>query len=102
MIDRFEKKIIKALELGLKLNPMSTMRRYTGDKPTVFLNFYGHIAAFHVDICLEGWDEKPPYLTAKKQWEIYFDRDSEQQIDSQLDDIITTLDELLKRWCEDE
>lgn len=102
MIDRFEKKIIKVLELGLKLNPMSTMRKHTGDKPTVFLTFYGHIAALHVNICLKGWDEKPPYITAEKQWAISFDRDSEQQIDSQLDDIITTLEELLKRWCEDE
>ena len=42
--------------LALAINPNDTRQGKTGNKPTVFVRFSGHVAAVDVDIYPNGWD----------------------------------------------
>ncbi len=51
------------LGLAMKINSTSTRRELTGNKPTVFINFSGHINQLEVYIHSNGWfeEEDPDY-----------------------------------------
>lgn len=51
------REIVKQIfNLALAVNPNDTKQDTTGNKPTVFVSFSGHVAAVDVDIYLNGWD----------------------------------------------
>ena len=51
------RKIVKQIfTLALAINSNCTQRKATGEKPTVFVGFSGHIAGVHVEIYGKGWD----------------------------------------------
>ena len=51
------REIVKQIfNLALAVNPNDTAQDTTGNKPTVFVRFSGHVAAVCVDIYLNGWD----------------------------------------------
>lgn len=51
--------IVKQIfDLGLAINSNCTQRETTGEKPTVFVSFSGHIAGVHVEIYCKGWDSE--------------------------------------------
>ena len=51
------REIIKKLfNLALAINSNCTQRETTGEKPTVFVGFSGHIAGVHIEIYGKGWD----------------------------------------------
>ena len=50
-------KIMRIVELCLQLNPTETLQGVTGNKPTVFFDFSGHIAECGVRIHAHGWAE---------------------------------------------
>ena len=51
------REIVKQIfNLALAVNPNDTTQDKTGNKPTVFVRFSGHVAAVYVDIYLNGWD----------------------------------------------
>ena len=51
------RKIVKQIfNLALAINPNDTKQDKTGNKPTVFVRFSGHVAAVDVAIHLNGWD----------------------------------------------
>ena len=53
------REIIKKLfNLALAINSNCTQRETTGEKPTVFVGFSGHVAAVDVAIHLNGWDSR--------------------------------------------
>lgn len=65
MNKRLKKKIDKrkrdefhrVLDLVLNINGMEDRSRdITGDKPTVFLYFYGHTSEINVSVHSNGWD----------------------------------------------
>lgn len=89
-------KMQKVLELAVKINPTSTEKEKTHNKPTVFVAFSGHVSKFEVLVYNKGWCE---VSRADKNWQIYFEYDSDQKIDTTLNDILNTLEELEKRWC---
>lgn len=47
--------IQKIFNLALAINSNCTQRKTTGEKPTVFVGFSGHIAGVHVEIYGKGW-----------------------------------------------
>ena len=50
------REIVKQIfALALAINPNGTLKDKTGGKPTVFVNFSGHIAGIDVRIYLNGW-----------------------------------------------
>ena len=53
------KGIVKQIfALALAINPNDTTQDKTGEKPTVFVSFSGHIAGVHIEICCKGWDSE--------------------------------------------
>lgn len=91
-------KIGKVLEMAAQLNPSSTSRDITGDKPTIFVEFYGHVSLFEVRIHSYGWGDAP-YDDPNYSWKIFINEDQEN-VEKQLDDIINLLEQLVERECE--
>ena len=53
------REIVKQIfELALAINSNCTQRETTGEKPTVFVDFSGHIAGVRIEICCKGWDSE--------------------------------------------
>lgn len=53
------REIVKQIfNLALAINPNDTKQDTTGNKPTVFVRFSGHVAAVDVTIHLNGWDSR--------------------------------------------
>ena len=53
------REIVKQIfNLALAVNSNITERETTGEKPTVFVNFSGHIAGVEVEIYHDGWDSE--------------------------------------------
>ena len=51
------REIVKQIfHLALAINPNVTKQDTTGNKPTVFVGFSGHIAGVHIEIYCKGWD----------------------------------------------
>ena len=51
------REIVKQIfTLALAINSNWTQRETTGEKPTVFVGFSGHIAGVHIEIYGKGWD----------------------------------------------
>ena len=54
---REAREIVKQIfNLALEINSNCTQRETTGEKPTVFVSFSGHIAGVHIEIYCKGWD----------------------------------------------
>lgn len=84
-------KMSRVLELATELNPVPTEKEKTGNKPTIFVDFSGHISKFGVLIYSNGWDG---YNRPDKSWDVYFRFESEQKINATLDDVIKELERL--------
>ena len=53
------RKIVKQIfNLALAINSNCTQRETTGEKPTVFVSFSGHIAGVQIEIYCKGWDSE--------------------------------------------
>lgn len=51
------REIVKQIfTLALAINSNCTQRETTGEKPTVFVGFSGHIAGVHIEIYGKGWN----------------------------------------------
>lgn len=53
---RRRQQICEALDLCLQINGLQKSKReITGDHPTVFCNFSGHVACLRIEIYVRGW-----------------------------------------------
>lgn len=50
-----QQKFLRIMELAMQLNSTPTKNGYTGNKPTVFVQFSGHIPLFEVEVHSHGW-----------------------------------------------
>lgn len=91
-------KIGKVIEMATQLNLSPTSRDITGDKPTIYVMFYGHVSLLEVQIHSLGWGYEP-YDEPDYSWKIYIYEDQEN-VKKQLDDIINILEQLVERECE--
>ena len=91
-------KIGKVIEMAARFNPSSTSMDITGDKPTIFVDFFGHVSLFRVQIHFCGWGDAL-YNEPDYSWRIYIDEDQEN-VKKKLDEIINMLEQLVERECE--
>lgn len=91
-------KIGKVIEMATQLNLSPTSRDITGEKPTIFVRFYGHVSLFEVQIHSFGWGDAP-YDDPNYSWKIFINEDQEN-VEKQLDDIINLLEQFVERECE--
>lgn len=89
-----QEKTSQILQLALKINNTPTEREITGDKPTVFVFFSGHVDVLEVCIYSSGWieEEQPDYH--------YYLRlhDTEKSIDNALDECILQLKQIWRQY----
>lgn len=50
-----QQKFLRIMELATQLNSTPTKNATTGNKPTVFVDFSGHVADLNVSVCSRGW-----------------------------------------------
>lgn len=84
-------KALKILNLAMLLNNTETKREITGDKPTVFVNFSGHINYFECQIYSNGWYPNADY-------EFNYEIRLENDFNNELDECINKLEELCREW----
>jgi hypothetical protein len=73
------------LDLVLDINGMERRKRkLTGDKPTAFFNFSGHVAEVEVEVYNNGWDAEREYDYRKS---VYIDRSNPEKIINKLREI---------------
>lgn len=58
-----EEKCLRILQLAMLLNATPTKQELTGETPTVFIDWAGHISGFEVSIHSKGWDGDCPDKT---------------------------------------
>lgn len=82
------KKVLEIMELAMFINDSPTEQEYTGNKPTVFVEFSGHIAELHTCIAPEGWY----YDITTDETEFYiFCLTENENIEAELDGFIEKL-----------
>lgn len=54
------KRVLKIMELAMLINDSPTQCEYTGNKPTVFVDFSGHCCILTVYVYPEGWTDDEP------------------------------------------
>lgn len=86
-------KVIRINQLALILNGKSTNREKTGDKPTVFFNFYGHVCIFDIWIHDKGWSKDEPYNRESEYWSADLENDESEKI---LDEVIQVLSGMIE------
>ena len=95
MIERMRNKALKVLELAMLINSEQTQREYTGNKPTIFVNFSGHCCSLDVEIHLNGWDRVEPYNNYDISKVIYLYMESAETV---LDGTIEILEKIYNEW----
>lgn len=84
-------KLKRILDLALKLNPSETKREVTGSKPTIFVEFSGHVGTVYVRVYRNGWK---PYADPDCSWE--FSVDATKTIFRKIDQCIGYLESLCR------
>ena len=80
-------KLHRILDLVLDINSFERRSvEITGDKPTAFLYFHGHVSSLNVSIHENGW---VPYACPTYQREVYFDEEKQE-----LDEVIEMLEKI--------
>ncbi len=91
------RKAQRILELAMKINNTATQRKLTGDKPTVYVWFSGHVNELNVRIHSDGWFEKsdPDYY-----YSIYLSDDSlnDKPAEDKLDECISILKDIWQKY----
>ena len=96
MSNEIQTKALRALELALLINPESTQRERTGNKPSVLVWFSGHCGSVHIDIYPHGWYFEADDNGDREFYDIYID--SPYEVDRVLlDKALARLEEI---WAE--
>ena len=93
-MDEIRSKMLRIFSLVIDLNPTETLRKITGEKPSVFIYYHGHTASFEVRVCEKGWCVGSH---REKNWRMYMDAPMDE-INAQLDEIIGYLECLKAKW----
>lgn len=89
MNEQRREKVLKILELAMRINNTATRRELTGNKPSVCVSFSGITCSLDVCIYLDGWLAG---VRSDLVWFIFLDKDKESA--KQLDDCLAKLTEL--------
>lgn len=55
MTENVKSKVLEIMALALEFNGKPTKQELTGNKPTIFVEFAGHVCELDVRICEDGW-----------------------------------------------
>lgn len=86
--DEIKEKVLKIMELALLLNLTETEYEITGNKPTVFVNFSGHVCMLDIRVYFKGWEAG---AAPDVQKIVYLDGHTAE---NELNEVIDTLEKL--------
>lgn len=87
--------ILRVMDLALKINSKPTEQEITGNRPTVFVEFFGHTLSIYVRIYPNGWTDD----TDGKKCECYdcYPQSGWDNLDT-LYNVVERLEELYQEW----
>lgn len=86
-------RLMRIMELAYMINPTKTKREITGDKPTIFIDFAGHISSVHIHIHSNGWSWGS---YADEDYYINFDESKNKSYICEADKCIEKLEDILE------
>ena len=87
------RKALRILEFAMKINNTPTQQEITGNKPTVFAWFSGHVNLFNVQIHSNGWfDKSKPDCV----YQIYLSDD--ESAEDMLNECISVLKDIWRKY----
>ena len=97
----FQAAAIMILSRAMRYNNMPTKTERTGNKPTFFVEYSGHVSTLYVRIHPNGWaagnDAEYSYIV-----DLCASNDTEQKVSDTLNEIIETMDRVYNEWKEGE
>lgn len=93
MDENIKSKIMKIIALAIEFNDTRTQKRYTGNKPTVWVEFFGHTCQLDVHISHEGWNR---FAEIETRMCIYLDDNKNAEVE--LDAAFETLERIIANW----
>lgn len=91
MSNETRNKVLRIMELAMLINPTSTQKKLTGDKPTVFVDLSGHCNYFFVVVHPEGWEPNYDINHDVEEYEAYLGNNGESS-EKVLDEAIERLE----------
>ena len=89
MKKKVKSKVLEIMALALEFNGKPTKQELTGNKPTIFVDFAGHVCKLDVGISMDGWSFSANKAAVKL---IYLDRPSAaKELDKTLTDLKTII-----------
>ena len=95
MTKKVKSKVLEIMALALEFNGKPTKQELTGNKPTIFVDFAGHVCELDVGISMDGWS----FSANKAVKLIYLDRQSAAK---ELDKTLKTLKAVIAEYEERE
>lgn len=94
--------VLRIMERAMFYNSTSTEQKITGNKPTFFVKFSGHIATLEVDIHTSGWNSQcNSEEFAIRLVEVGYNG-TPDDIRSKLESVIKRMEEVYDVWHEKE
>lgn len=79
MSNETRNKVLRIMELAMLINPTSTQKKFTGDKPTVFVWFSGHCNCLRISVYPEGWKTGYDIYNDAEYYVAHFDIDEDAE-----------------------
>lgn len=86
------KKVLEIMELAMLINDSPTQQEYIGNKPTVFVEYSGHLANLYAHFAPMGWFDE---ITEDEMVFYRFNLTGNENAEAELDDFIEKLKVIL-------
>ena len=102
MTKEITQRVLEIMELAVSFNSDETRQEITDNKPTFFVEFYGHICGLEVRANINGYPESPViYLSGKgaaSRYEVTILGDAEKQTLQDLDAVLAEMRRIISEW----
>lgn len=93
MTDETRIKVLTIMNLAMMINNSETCKEVSGEKPTIFVKFYGHVCQIEVCIYENGYADNGEHA----DYRTYLDNKL-KNYNADLDEVITKLMDLCRKW----
>ena len=103
MTNEIIQKVSEIMELAVNFNSSETRQEITGDKPTFFVEFYGHICALEVRVRVKGYcaESDNIYLSGEgvtSRYEVTILDGAKKQTLQALDKVLAEMRRIINEW----
>lgn len=103
MTNEIKQRVLEIMELAVTFNGSETRQEITGNKPTFFVEFYGHTCTLEVRARVKGYcvGSSNIYLTGEgvtSRYEVTILGDAEKQPLQDLDTVLAEMRRIINEW----